>query len=175
MRIPDLSLKGWRGVVTNAKPLDGNDRDEVDRLYRLYAGWLTRRLRNQVGTDAADDVVQETYLRAARHTSDILHPKAFLLRIASNLLRDQARKDARLRRNSGGVASPDSEAAPQFDALLLGQVVRAMPPLYRSVFVLNRFRGMAYPEIARALGISIKTVEWRMARALEYCASRLDL
>jgi RNA polymerase sigma-70 factor (ECF subfamily) len=50
-----------------------------------------------------------------------------------------------------------------------------MPPLYRDIFVLNRFGGMTYPEIARARGISVKTVEWRMSKALEHCASRLDV
>ena len=68
-----------------------------------------------------------------------------------------------------------SEAASQIDALLLSEMIRSMPALYRNVFVLNRFGGMTYPEIARTLDISVKTVEWRMARALEYCASRLDL
>lgn len=162
-------------MVTDAKPLDGEDRDGVNRLYRLYAGWLTRRLCSEVGADAADDVVQETYLRAAPHTAGIRHPKAFLLRIARNLLRDEARRDARRREVSATRAPTDSEAPSQFDQVLLGQVVREMPPLYRDVFVLNRFRGMTYPEIARTLDISPKTVEWRMARALEYCASRLDL
>ena len=67
------------------------------------------------------------------------------------------------------------EAADQFDHVLLSQVIRSMPPLYRNVFVLNRFGGMTYPEIARTLEISVQTVQWRMARAIEYCASRLDL
>lgn len=161
--------------MTDAKPLDGEDRDGVNRLYRLYAGWLTRRLRAEVGADAADDVVQETYLRAAPHSAGIRHPKAFLLRIARNLLKDEARRDARQREAPATWTPTDSQPASQFDEALLGQVVRGMPPLYRDVFVLNRFRGMTYAEIARTLGVSPKTVEWRMARALEYCASRLDL
>jgi RNA polymerase sigma-70 factor (ECF subfamily) len=125
----------------DAKPLDRDDRDGIDRLYRLYAGWLTRRLRPQVGAQAADDVVQETYLRAGPHAADIQHPRAFLLRIAQNLVRDAARREARSRTHQSALDAPQSEPAAQFDELLLGQVVRAMPPLYRDVFVLNRFRG----------------------------------
>lgn len=148
-------------MVTDAKPLDGEDQDGINRLYRLYAGWLTRRLRTQVGADAADDFVQETYLRAAPHTADIRHPKAFLLRIARNLLRDEARRDARRRGGQTAPGPADSEAATQFDEVLLGQIVRGIPPLYRDVFVLNRFRGMTYPEIARTLGISVNSAWWR--------------
>lgn len=161
--------------MTEAKQLGADGQDNLNRLYRQYAGWLARRLRARVGPDAADDVVQETYVRAAPYAvSDIRHPKAFLLRIALNLLRDEGRRQAR--RTHGGTVQPcGSEPAPQFDEVLLSQVVRAMPPLYRDVFVLSRFGGMTYPEIARTLGISAKTVEWRMARAVEYCASRLEL
>ncbi len=163
-------------MVTDTKQLGAEGQDGLGRLYRQYAPWLGRRLRGKIGADAAADVVQETYIRAAPYIlSDIRHPKAFLLRIAMNLLSDERRRDARQQRHRETAPQPVSEAATQFDALLLNEIIHAMPPLYRNVFVLNRFGGMTYPEIARSLDISVKTVEWRMARAIEYCASRLDL
>jgi RNA polymerase sigma factor (sigma-70 family) len=163
-------------VVTDAKQLGAEGQDGLGRLYRQYAPWLGRRLRGRIGAEAAADVVQETYIRAAPYAlSDIRHPKAFLLRIALNLLSDERRRDARQQRFRETAPLPVAEAAQQFDATLLAETIRAMPALYRNVFVLNRFSGMTYPEIARTLDISVKTVEWRMARALDYCASRLDL
>ena len=147
-----------------------------DRLYRRYAVWLHRRLRAKVGADAAADIVHDTYLRVAPYAENgIQHPKAFLLQVATNLLKDKHRQE--MRREGAGVAgrTAEAEAPPQFDQVLLGQIMRDMPQLYRDVFVLSRFSGMTYPEIARVLSVSVKTVEWRMARALEYCASRLDL
>ena len=174
--ISDLSRRGRRGVVTEAKQLGVDGRDGLNRLYRQYAPWLSRRLRSRIGPDDAADVVQETYIRAAPYAlADIRHPKAFLLRIAMNLLRDQRRRQSRQPQQNEAEAPPQGEAATQFDALLLSQVIHSMPPLYRNVFVLNRFGGMTYPEIARTLEISVQTVQWRMARAIEYCASRLDL
>jgi RNA polymerase sigma factor (sigma-70 family) len=163
-------------VVADTKQLGVEGQDGLNRLYRQYAVWLRRRLRARIGADAAADVVQETYIRAAPYAlANIRHPKAFLLRIAMNLLRDESRRQGRHQLYTETAAAPESEAASQIDALLLSEMIRSMPALYRNVFVLNRFGGMTYPEIARTLDISVKTVEWRMARALEYCASRLDL
>jgi RNA polymerase sigma factor (sigma-70 family) len=162
-------------VVTDAGKLDREDGDGVSRLYRLHAAWLARRLRPELGPEDADDVVQETYIRAAPYAADIRHPKAFLLKIARNLIRDAGRREARRQAGQAGLEQTDSEAATQVDTVLLSQIVLRMPALYRDVFVLSRFRDMTYPEIARLLDISVKTVEWRMARAVEYCASRLEL
>lgn len=176
LRIPDPLIKRPVNIVTEAKQLEAGAQDGMNRLYRLYAVWLSRRLRTRVDADAAADVVQETYLRIAPYvTQDIRHPKAFLLRIALNLVRDESRKQARRELAGTLQISTDAEAAPQFDQVLLAEIIGSMPQLYRDVFALSRFGGMTYHEIAKVLGISVKTVEWRMSRALEHCASRLDL
>jgi RNA polymerase sigma-70 factor (ECF subfamily) len=121
-------------------------------------------------------MVQETYLRIAPYDGDsIRHPKALLLRVAVNLVRDDRRRRARRARFLDQQPAVEAEAASQHDQVLLKQIILTMPLLYRDIFVLNRFGGMTYPEIARARGISVKTVEWRMSKALQYCASRLDL
>ena len=57
--------------------------------------------------------------------------------------------------------------------LLLKQIIVALPPKLRDVFVLSRFGGMTYPQIAEQLNISQKTVEARMTRALALCVSQL--
>lgn len=117
----------------------------MDRLYRRYAVWLHRRLRSSVGPEAAADVVQDTYIRIAPYADrGIRHPKAFLLKVAMNLVRDNHRTEARKNRRIAELAPPDAEAPPQFTQVLLGQVVRDMPQLYRDVFVLSRFGGMTY-------------------------------
>ena len=163
-------------MVTEAKQLQADAGDGLNRLYRRYAAWLNRRLRARLGPEAAADVVQETYLRIAPYAeSAIRHPKALLLQVALNLVRDESRREARRHLAFQQHKPAEAEAAPQFDQVLLAQVVLAMPPLYRDVFVLSRFEAMTYSEIGRTLGISVKTVEWRMSKALDYCASRLDL
>jgi RNA polymerase sigma-70 factor (ECF subfamily) len=51
--------------------------------------------------------------------------------------------------------------------------IAELPPRCREVFELSRVRGLKYSEIAEALGISIKTVETQMGRALKGLRERL--
>ena len=146
----------------------------LNGLYRRYAHWLADRLGQRVGEADAADLVQETYLRiGTKDPASIRHPKAFLLGVAMNLLRDKARRDKR-RATAQEEAARDQGHAYQPDPVLLKQIVLSMPKLYRDVFVLSRFGGMEYNQIAILQGVSVKTIEWRMSKALEHCARRLD-
>lgn len=150
----------------------------LSELYRQYAGWLTGRLRRLVGTEQAEDLVQETYLRIARYpATDIRHPKALLLRIAINLNLDvQRRTHGRTVRPADGSSPVEAHEAPrQAQAVLLKQVVLGLPDPLREVFVLSRFGGLTYEQIGERLGLSVKTVEWRMSKALAHCAAQLRL
>ncbi len=153
-----------------------------EQLFRGHAGWLGKILAARFRTSVldVDDLVQETYLRAARYgdATDSGQPRALLLRIAVNIARDQLRR----RVVRGGLHVPLEQVSepelgtqgPDQDAQLeLKRTVLALPPRYREVFVLSRFTGLTYEEIASHLGISVKTVEWRMGKALAICAARL--
>jgi RNA polymerase sigma factor (sigma-70 family) len=160
-------------------PLQPEAASAVDLLYRRYSGWLNRMLSLRLRTTAVevDDIVQETYMRVARYAFDEAsrHPKALLMRIAVNLARDNMRRSV----VRGGLAEQGEETGdlaqaaigPDQDHLLeLKRVILRLPPIYRDVFVLSRFTGLTYDEIACHIGISVKTVEWRMSKALAMCA-----
>lgn len=156
------------------------DAPSLAQLYRRYAGWLTAILRRRYGPDTADDLVQETYLRLAPYQAnhDIRHPKALLAQVASNLARDQHRRTAAAARTVGALAVENTvgepaSAADQLETLLYKQILLGMPRGYRDVYVLNRFGGLTYAEIANHYGLSVKAVEWRMSQALAYCAKHL--
>lgn len=153
----------------------------IELLYQDHAEWLralvTRRMRGQP-TDV-DDVVQDTWIRAAGHKADdIQHPKAFLSQTALNLFRDRKRREAVRQQHSrsvstdhgGGIGHGMSEQEAKVE---LERLVLDLPEKLRDVFVLSRFRHMTNAEIAASLDISIKTVEWRMGKALAYCMNRL--
>lgn len=163
--------------MSDVKEMNPGAAASLNGLYRRYSGWLARRLRSRIGVDEAADVVQETYLRLAPYAlEDIRHPKALLLRVALNLVRDERRRTAlRDRTLQGSVQILGTAADAPVDHLHLKQILLTMPPLYRDIFVLSRFDGMTYPEIALAHGISLATVERRMAKAVEHCMAQLDV
>lgn len=148
----------------------------LDSLYRLHSPWLTARIRRRFGRDA-EDVVQEVWLWLIPLTASetIRSPKALLLRIASNIAITRARQT---RRRSELLAYHASDVTPtygadQSEAVLLQQIVLGLPQPLRDVFVLSRIGGMTNSQIAEQLGVSPKTVEWRMTKALAYCAAQL--
>jgi RNA polymerase sigma-70 factor (ECF subfamily) len=134
-------------------------------------------LRRRYGREAAEDLAQETYLKLARAGSamDVRNPRALLAHIARNAATDHFRRARR--DGSSGARDGELERAPvaanQDQATLVKQIVLALPPKLRDVFVLNQVEGLTHPEIAHLLGLSVKTVEWRMKKALALCVQAL--
>ena len=150
--------------------------DEIVKRYqrRVYATAM-RIVRRH---DLADDVVQETFLRAHRSLArfDLARPFApWVCRIAANLAvnhvrspraREEALPEAHAETPSAG-ASP---LAGVLDAEARVELARALESLsadQRAVFVLRVFDELSYKEIADALEISIGTVMSRLSRARE--------
>ena len=161
-------------------PAHGEQGLALGMLYRRYAGWLRRALRRRYGQEAADDLVQETYLRLASAMTGrpILYPKALLSSVASNLARDQGRRSviasrAALAFASDHAAGEPAAAADQVELVLYKQILASMPDVYRDVYVLNRFAGLTYGQIAGHCDVTVKVVEWRMSQALAHCAKHL--
>src|SRR5436309_13673405 len=72
---------------------------DVDRLFREYHRPLVRYLTRRLGDrDWAEEVAQETFLRAVKQET-ITSERAWLFAVATNLVRDEARKVARRRRH----------------------------------------------------------------------------
>jgi RNA polymerase sigma-70 factor (ECF subfamily) len=149
----------------------------LELLYRQHFQWLVRVLRVRFGADGAEDLVQETYLRAAsiQSLARIQSPRGLLLRIATNVAIDQRRRAAVRPRASGSVAwevalERRGVAGDQSELLALKQIILSLPPKLREVFVLSRFAGLTYEEIAERLNLSVKTIEGRMTKALRICA-----
>jgi RNA polymerase sigma-70 factor (ECF subfamily) len=145
--------------------------------------FLTRRLRDP---HTAADLLQETFLRFATGApqDQVVNPRAFLYRIASNLAVDCLRQDrARAKHvEHGGLPEEVACAQPSADEVLAGReelailaaAVEELPAKCRQVFLLYRGRGLSMREIAASLGITQKTVENHIAKAMVHCRRRLQ-
>lgn len=148
---------------------------QLGSIYRNHRHWLIAFLMRRFGRDVAEDLAQDAFLRAAQAGTRIRNPRAFLAQVALSAGHDQHRR-SKARPILVGVESSElGFAAPsQAEAILLKEVILALPPKLREVFVLSRFGGLTYEEIARRCGISVKTVEARMTKALALCARALE-
>ena len=138
------------------------------RLYRL-----ARRLSSSA--DEARDLVQETFLRAARSPESIPngpdhHAEAWLVRVLVNIKRDEWRRRARkVRLNPDGeahaarVETSDHETA--FIAkTTVWRALERIAPRRRAVIVMYELEGVTIPSIAKSLGVSAVTVRWHLSR-----------
>jgi RNA polymerase sigma-70 factor (ECF subfamily) len=153
-----------------------------DKWFDRDARWLHRLLqeRLRLASAEADDIVQDTWLRILRAPpADISYPRAFLSRVALNLFRDNRRRE-RLRREKLHLIAANDSPSLQTDNLyeqevgpLLEQIIAGLPEPLRDVFMLSRFQHMTNRDIAEHLGISVKTVELRIGKAMEQCLTKL--
>jgi len=138
-------------------------------------------LRRYVGRlvsspETADEIVQEAYLRTYENAERVRTPRAFLFSAARNLASDARRQDRT--RNTQCVGDLDlSHVVSSQESLegglissekvrLLKEAVEQLSPRCRAAFTLRVFHGHSYKEIAGRLGLSPKTVENHIARAL---------
>jgi len=140
----------------------------VDSLFQRYDAWFRPALRKRYG-DLADDLAHEAYLRAAVHEAEgkVRYPKAFLLNVANNLATDGFRRQRREEDHfvdSSVFTSQATDASQEYE-LILKQIVLALPPELRDVFVLSHITGLTHREIALQLGLTERTVKDRMRRA----------
>ena len=171
-------LVGDPAVAEGFDRMNEESQASVSDIYNRYSNWFRARLVRRYGAQDAEDILQETWLRVGPYQASqgIRHPKALLLRIASNLAADlYAGRDRRARcaREVGQLDGWGVEMPAQTDEVLAKQLVLSLPVPLRDVFVLSRFGGLTNTQIGEQLGISPKTVEWRMTKALAHCAAQL--
>ncbi|AEV63219.1 sigma-70 family RNA polymerase sigma factor [Pseudomonas ogarae] len=155
-------------------------RSAVDVLYSDHHGWLQGWLRKRLGnTFDAADLAQDTFVRVikARTALDIREPRPYLSMIAKGLLIDLFRRRSLEQSYLEVLAAMPQEQHPsleeqaimlqalmEIDRLLLG-----LGPRVRQAFILSQFDGLTYPQIAEHLGVSVRTVNNHMAKAMEHC------
>lgn len=164
------------------------DHDAFRLLFEQYQPILFRIVLQSVqDVEKAHDIVQETFVRMWNHRRSLrphLPLLGYLLQIGRNLIRDAAKHSAVLQKHEGAVRTLMSAAPETPDEILQetflreqlsGAVRNALPPKCREIFLLSRMEEMSNAEISAHLGISIKTVENQIGRALKILRQELRM
>ena len=147
--------------------------DELERLFKAYHAPLVRYLTRRLGDrDWAEEVAQEVFLRALRQDS-LTSERSWLFAVATNLVRDEARRTARQRAHLMVLAEqerdtvvemPPTTAERAQEQALARQALDGLAEKDR-LALLMREEGLNYEEIAAALELSVGSVGTTLARA----------
>jgi RNA polymerase sigma-70 factor (ECF subfamily) len=148
-----------------------------------YARLCTFVRRYVESDDEAEDIVQEVFVRLWENVEqfDFADPLPYLYKSARNAVVSASRK-TRVRdrwRAAAQAGPPPVAAAPDVELhhrelrKAVSAAIAALPPRCRAIFLMNRQEDLSYAEIADVLGISIKTVETQMGRALKLLRGRM--
>ncbi|WP_447763420.1 RNA polymerase sigma factor [Sphingopyxis panaciterrae] len=169
--------------LTAAVPLPPEDWERLgrtDRFRSIYAdhhSQVRRYFKGRASSQDIGDLVQEVFSRFTSRgafASLVERPGAYLVKSARMLLAERARADDRHQRplhhsfeESDAPTSDPHDALEARDALRRAEeVISGLSPRTREIFLLHRLDDLSYPEIARIKGLSVKTVESHMSKAL---------
>lgn len=142
---------------------------------------FVRLLARTLLAEDADEVVQQTWLRAIQHGGDAVEtPRAWLGQIVRNVARNLRRDRRRQHQHEAAVAAtdlvPSSAELMQHEEQrrLLVAAVDRLPEQLRAVVLLRYFDGLLPQAIAMRLGVPSTTVRNQLRRALQLLRERLD-
>ena len=168
----------------------------TDPLLEIYLERRTNLVRffaARTGSlSLAEDLAQDLYLKLAsrdRAELTIENPIALIYRVATNVMLDRARGEARASARDAAWRTtahatvggeditndpPADEAAASRQRLRqLVDAVGDLPPQMQRAFRLHKLEGKSHAETARVMGISVKSVEKHISAALKTLTSRL--
>ena len=161
--------------------LEENAADRLARLFDAHHGRLYRLARRlSADSEEARDLVQETFLRAARRPASLPGGEpggeAWLVRVLVNLCRDRFRRQAV--RDHGRPLLPQAPAPPDPEASAVARAtvtaaLAGLPARRRAVVVLAELEGLSPAEIARLLGVAQVTVRWHLSAGRKQLARTL--
>jgi len=150
-----------------------------ETLVRKYQDRIVRLMYLLLGNaDDAEDVAQETFIRAFRCIGAFRHRSNFstwLHRIAVNTARNWIR-DNRVERETvplpderwwAGSTRPEEILIARERAMEVRNALAQIPPCYREAVILRHFDGLSYEEIAEAQQVPVGTVRSRLAKGRE--------
>lgn len=182
-RPDDARITDW------ALAAGAGDRDALAAFVGATQRDVHRFVAHLNGPENADDLAQETYLRALRALPGFAgrsSARTWLLSVARHTCADAVRTairrprtrgvedwEAETRASSGRSAAGLVRTAAE-EAVLLRELVRGLDPDRREAFVLTQVLDLGYAEAAQVCGCPVGTIRSRVARAREDLVAALD-
>jgi RNA polymerase sigma-70 factor, ECF subfamily len=165
-----------------------------DEIYSAYRGRILRYLSRLVGEAEAEDLTQETFLKAGKRLEDFRGESqilTWLYRIATNTALDKLRSPSFREliqiRPAPGLSEEvtqhiDTTTSPTVERQIIREemntcirgVIDRLPEHYRTIIVLSNLEGLKDSEIADILGQSTSAVKIRLHRAREQLRKELS-
>ncbi len=157
--------------------------DAYATIFREHYPGLVMSATRLLGERAlAEEIAQDVMLELWRRRESLALTgplRAYLHSAARNRALNRLRQARTAQRGEVYVRGPSESPASDARAitgeleLAVAQALAALSDPQREVFEMNRTRGLTYSEIAGLLGISVKSVEARMGRALKQLREHL--
>ena len=154
------------------------DRGALERFVRVSQRDVWRLVAHLGGVGLADDLTQETYLRALPNLPSFAgraSARTWLMSIARRVVVDHIRMVTSRPRTTGAVdwtqaadrlQADSRETAPGFEDIVeVNVLLGALMPERREALVLTQVLGMSYAEAADVCGVPVGTIRSRVARA----------
>lgn len=154
---------------------------EVAALFKRFQPALVRFFERRSFTPAdAEDLTQEVFVKITRldRSVNIWQPEAFLFQIAANVLRDRLRRDSARHRDRHVEfdVEVDGNEVPSEESVYEGReslqrllaALQGLTPKCRTMFVLHKYEGLSYSEIALRYDVSVSAVEKHMINAMKH-------
>lgn len=158
--------------------------DAFAALVERHKGRVYRTLYQMVGNaEDASDLAQEAFLKAYRALSGYRGDAAFTtwfhrltVNVALDWLRSRSRRPLQVPLEPPGdpsgrappmptIPTPEEQVMAREQQERVAAALEALRPEQRQVVVLHHFHGLSYHEVARRLGVPVRTVETRLYRA----------
>jgi len=147
--------------------LDGHP-EQFRLLVGRYQAGLLAYLSGRLGDrEQADEVLQETFVRAYFALNKLRKPEAFfawLRGIADHVIKKH-QWESRRQREAARLYRREQHDPAVSQNLNLERAVSALPETYRQVVLLRYYGGWPCTKVAEALGVPIGTVTKRLSRA----------
>ena len=165
--------------------MSASSSDALTSIFLSLRVELLAFARRRADVHVAEEIVQDAYLnlRSRANAGQWREPRAFLFRAIGNLAIDRWRVLQRQSASLSDVYETEEVACMQpnpethlYGKQQLGKLQEALdelPEIVRHAFMLNRIDDLGHAEIAARLGVSSKTVQRHIERAMEHCLARM--